>query len=180
MVKSKKKHLGIIITVLILLLVITFLIPITYNTTVEKKDILVIEDFCLKENEFEIINSYCKKSNKTSINPFEIYNELFVVEISVNNASSIVGYPNTESRDFYKCSTEPEPLKDNGFTNYYILKTIPEFTTEKWVNAIYDKSLNWYISTPPKDEDFGKKSAKFFVAYNESNPTIAYLILDQS
>lgn len=180
MVKSKKKYSGIIITVLILLFVITFLMPIKYNTTVEKKDILAFEDFYIKENEFEIINSYCKKSNKTSIIPFKMYIEFLIVEISVNNANSIVGYPNTESRDFYKCSTEPEPLKDNGFTNYYILKKIPEYTNEKWVDSIYDKNLKWYISTPQADSVFGKESAEFFVVYNESNPTIAYLILNQS
>ena len=157
-----------------------FVVPISYTTNIDKNNIIEIENLGLNDNNFDIINSYCKMSNKKSIIPIPIYKEFFIAEIAIDDANELVGNPEPENKDFYICSDKPESSVNYDFTNNNILKTIPKYTTEKWVDAVYDKKLTWYKTAPPGELTFGKESAELFVAFNEDNPTKAFIIFNQS
>ena len=179
MVMIRKKTV-LIVLVFIILFSLLLLIPVRYNTSIDKNDVISLEDINLKENNFDIINSYCKMSNKVSASPFIFNKEIMIVEIAVDDANDLVGNPHPENNDFYKCTNQQEPLSDGGFTNYYIVNLIPEYTKDEWVNFIYDQNLSWYVTTPPAETLYSKASAELFVVFNENNPSTAYLIYNQA
>ena len=77
-----------IISVLVLVLVTAGAFAVYFgvnksNDKISKQDASAIVD--IDENDFEIINYYCEKSNKGSINKLDFYNELLVLELDISN-----------------------------------------------------------------------------------------------
>ena len=181
MVKNKALFILVVVTLLIFFVGAILLVPFSYNTTVNKEEILSLKGLLLNNTEFDILNSFCKKSNKMSGIPPKMYKEIMIAEISVNNTDKKNKNALFEMAEFYRCAnTAVKQSGNDEYTNYRILKKIKKHTTDKWTEPIYDNNSIWYVSFPPNENLYGKSAAEFYIVFNEEKPTIVYLILDQS
>ena len=162
-----------IISVLVLVLVTAGAFAVYFgvhksNDKISKQDASAIVD--IDENDFEIINYYCEKSNKGSINKLDFYNELLVLELDISNMPQ--AEKSTFLSSFEDCEKQQELMsKLQGIAD--------ENEKQLWISNILGQESAWKRRTQSFENTNIKSSVNLYMLETD-NSDKAFLILDQS
>lgn len=115
---------------------------------------------------FDVVDSYCKRNNTNSSSKFKFYNEFLIAKLKANNDDK-----NLIPGNFEKCEIDSDLLGnvDNCFQNYNV----------SWLEDINKSNSIWYKRVQQFEDNNIKLSVTlYFIEKRESNEY--YIILDQS
>lgn len=135
-------------------------------TKINKEDIVQITGLNL--DNFDVVDSYTKKSNVNSSSIFKFYNELLIVKLNaINTDDNNINYiPN----DFEICDMNIELIENvkNYFHEYNI----------SWIKNFENSDVIWYKKIQ-QFEDKNIKSSVTLYFLQAENSNEYYIILDQ-
>lgn len=135
-----------------------------YIDNISESDIANVTKLDL--NNFDVIDSICKRSNANSSGKLKFYNELLIAKLKPNNDDK-----NLIPGDFDRCEMDSELLEniDNCFQNYNI----------SWLKYMDKLNCIWYKRIQQFEDNNIKSSVTlYFIENQDSNEY--YIILDQS
>lgn len=137
-----------------------------YATKISKNNIAQITG--LKLDDFDVVDSYSKKSNVNSSSKFKFYNELLIVKLNANNADAYD--TNYIPDDFTTCNKDAELI--NNINNYFQKYDI------SWIKNFESSDVIWYKRIQQfEDKNIKSSVTLYFLKVENSNEY--YIILDQ-
>ncbi len=140
---------------------------VEYNSKIGKSEITEITG--IPENNFEVANSYCRKSNSDSSNPFKFYKKLLVLNLNINDLNE------TETRNFLASFS----ICQKNDTMMEMLSDTTDTEKSKWMSELNSDNLIWHSRTQQFEDENIKSSVELYLISSENSNTV-YLILDQT
>lgn len=135
-----------------------------YKTNVSKS--YITDAAKLDLDNFDVVDSYCKRNNTNSSSKFKFYNEFLIAKLKSKDDEK-----NLIPGDFEKCESNSELLEklNINFQNYNI----------SWLKEINKSNCIWYQRVQQfEDNDVKLSVTLYFIENQDSNEY--FIILDQS
>lgn len=115
---------------------------------------------------FDVVDSYCKRNNTNSSSKFKFYNEFLIAKLKAKNDDK-----NLIPGDFEKCEIDSDLLGniDNCFQNYNV----------SWLKDINNSNCIWHKRVQQFEDNNIKSSVTLYFIENQKSNEY-YIILDQS